>query len=718
MSTSAEPQAVGLPLDPQRSVGVVAINGPAYARAMLDLLDGGRVAVPLRGPEDAERIARGCVGEVIAPEAGGGWLRGPFTSRRGAAPAMVSFSSGTEGPPKAVLLARDSLHDAVVRLTEAMGTDRSIRDYVGVPVHHSFGYARCRAALHAGGEAWIPAGGFDMAEIRGMLQGGAINAISAVPSQWRVFLRNLDYFGPELAAVRWVEIGSQFMTADEKLALRRALPNARIVQHYGLTEASRATLLRVDSAPEERLGSVGRAEGATEIRIDPEGRIEVRGPHVALGVDDGARYVPIGQERWLRTSDLGRIEDGWLYFDGRADDVINCGGIKIAPDAVEAHVRATVPDAGDFGITRAPDPLRGDGILIALGPDAAGQGDAIAAAVRAYGATIDLDLAGALRLRAVASLPRTATGKLQRRALLAQIEAAPAEAPVAAPISAPVPAAPPSGFGAMLVELLGPGAADPARSFDDLGADSLNHMQLALAIERATGAPPPPHWERLPFAALIALVGSDGGDDMAALFAPAPKAPPLPDGARNMNPPGISFRALVAEDFRTNDRDPFHQGFLMLLIHRFGNWRMDVRPKLLRAPLTILYRVLNKLTQILFGMKLDYTVKIGRRVKLEHFGGMILGAREIGDDVILRQNTTMGIRGLDDLNAKPTLGPRVDVGAGAVIVGDVTVGADSLIGANTVVYANVPPGSVVIGVPGRVVGKRPPRTAADQTTHR
>jgi serine O-acetyltransferase len=100
-------------------------------------------------------------------------------------------------------------------------------------------------------------------------------------------------------------------------------------------------------------------------------------------------------------------------------------------------------------------------------------------------------------------------------------------------------------------------------------------------------------------------------------------------------------------------------------------------------------------------------VKVGRRVKLEHFGGMILGAREIGDDVILRQNTTLGIRSTDDLNAKPTIGPRTDVGAGAVIVGNITVGENSIIGANSVVFTNVPPGAVVMGVPGRVIGRNP-----------
>ena len=98
--------------------------------------------------------------------------------------------------------------------------------------------------------------------------------------------------------------------------------------------------------------------------------------------------------------------------------------------------------------------------------------------------------------------------------------------------------------------------------------------------------------------------------------------PPLPDGSRNMNPEGIGFWALLCEDFRTNDASFGHQGFWMLAIHRFGNWRMDVRPRVLRAPLSLLYKVLNKFAQIAFGMKLDYTVKVGRRVKLA--GGAIV----------------------------------------------------------------------------------------------
>ncbi|ODS23149.1 transferase [Candidatus Endobugula sertula] len=162
-----------------------------------------------------------------------------------------------------------------------------------------------------------------------------------------------------------------------------------------------------------------------------------------------------------------------------------------------------------------------------------------------------------------------------------------------------------------------------------------------------------------------------------------------------MNPSDIGFWSLVKEDYQVHDRDLFSQGFFALFVHRFGNWRMGINNKFLRFPMTLLYRLLRKAVQILCGIKLDYTVHVGRRVKLEHFGGMILGAREIGDDVIIRQNTTFGIRDMSDISAKPTIEQGVNIGAGAVIVGDITVGRYSIIGPNSVVAEDLPAFSVV-----------------------
>ncbi|WP_394343016.1 serine O-acetyltransferase [Paenirhodobacter populi] len=83
---------------------------------------------------------------------------------------------------------------------------------------------------------------------------------------------------------------------------------------------------------------------------------------------------------------------------------------------------------------------------------------------------------------------------------------------------------------------------------------------------------------------------------------------------------------------------------------------------------------------------------------------MILGARSIGSDVILRQNTTLGINSPRDLNAKPIISDGVQVGAGAVIVGNITIGKGAIVGANAVVTRDVAPGTIVGGVPAKVIG--------------
>ena len=175
-------------------------------------------------------------------------------------------------------------------------------------------------------------------------------------------------------------------------------------------------------------------------------------------------------------------------------------------------------------------------------------------------------------------------------------------------------------------------------------------------------------------------------------------------GDVNQNPPGMGLWALLREDRRTHDGKWLEQGFWAVAVHRFGNWRMGVRPRVLRLPFTVLYKFLNKWVEWTCGISLPYTVKLGRRVRIWHHGGMILGARSIGDDVHIRQNTTFGVaRRGDHRSLKPIIEDRVDIGCGAVIVGAITVGHDSQIGANAVVLKDVPPYSVCVGVPAKVI---------------
>jgi serine O-acetyltransferase len=191
------------------------------------------------------------------------------------------------------------------------------------------------------------------------------------------------------------------------------------------------------------------------------------------------------------------------------------------------------------------------------------------------------------------------------------------------------------------------------------------------------------------------------------------EAPPLNRGDRNQNPPGLGLWALWREDLRTHEGNLFEQGFWAVAVHRFGNWRMD-RPKLLRVPCTLLYRLLQKWVEWTCGITLPYTVRLGRRVHIWHHSGMILHARSIGDDVHIRHNTTFGVVRRDQNNAIPIIEDRVDIGCGVAILGDVTIGHDSAIGANAVVLADVPPYSVVVGVPGRVIKSLRPAAPTDR----
>lgn len=133
---------------------------------------------------------------------------------------------------------------------------------------------------------------------------------------------------------------------------------------------------------------------------------------------------------------------------------------------------------------------------------------------------------------------------------------------------------------------------------------------------------------------------------------------------------------------------------------------MKVKPKLLRAPLSVAYRAMFRGVRNVYGIELPYTARVGRRVVFEHQGGVVVhGAAEIGDDCVIRQGVTIGNKRLDQPGDAPKLGARVNVGAGAKILGAVEVGDDAAIGANSVVVKDVDPDTAVVGIPAKPTKK-------------
>jgi serine O-acetyltransferase len=165
--------------------------------------------------------------------------------------------------------------------------------------------------------------------------------------------------------------------------------------------------------------------------------------------------------------------------------------------------------------------------------------------------------------------------------------------------------------------------------------------------------------------------------------------------------------ASLREDWLLYERDPFRQGLWVMIVYRFGRWRYGLRSPLARVPMSLLYKLARTAMHVLTGIDLPCEAQVGRRLRIDHFGGIIVsGDAVIGDDVILRNGVTIGLKRTNERGA-PVIGNRVDIGAGAKILGAIRIGDDAVIGANAVVVHDVPAGATAVGIPARTLpGKR------------
>ena len=166
--------------------------------------------------------------------------------------------------------------------------------------------------------------------------------------------------------------------------------------------------------------------------------------------------------------------------------------------------------------------------------------------------------------------------------------------------------------------------------------------------------------------------------------------------------------AVLREDLRKHG-SLLTPGFQALAVHRFGVWRKRL-PLPVRAPVTALYQVAQLVVRNVYGIQLQSTVDVGRRVRLVHGGKLVIApGTVIGDDCVLYHNVTLGAA--RHISAVPKLGKGVTVGVGAVVLGPITIGDNASITPNAVVLTNVPPGATVFSEPPRVVQAPRPQPA-------
>jgi serine O-acetyltransferase len=140
-----------------------------------------------------------------------------------------------------------------------------------------------------------------------------------------------------------------------------------------------------------------------------------------------------------------------------------------------------------------------------------------------------------------------------------------------------------------------------------------------------------------------------------------------------------------------------YPGLHAILLHRLAH-------KMHRWGVPLLPRLLSHFSRLVTGIEIHPGARIGRRFFVDHGMGVVIGeTAEIGDDVLMYQGVTLGGTGGVKGKRHPTIGDHVVIGTGAKVLGNITIGARSKIGAGSVVVKSVPPHSTVVGVPGRVV---------------
>jgi acyl-CoA synthetase (AMP-forming)/AMP-acid ligase II len=345
--------------------------------------------------------------------------------------AVLLFTSGTTGEPKAAVLRHSNLVSYVISTVEFMAAGEEEAALVSVPPYHIAGLSAVLTGVYGGRrivhlaaftpEAWVAAAASE-----------AITHAMVVPTMLGRILDVLEDTGERLPNLRALSYGGGRMPAAVIDRALKLLPRVDFVNAYGLTETSstisilgpedhRRALVSDDPAIRARLGSVGRPLPSVEVQVrgpggevlaaNASGEIYVRGEQVAGEYLD--RKLTDG-EGWFPTRDAGWLDaDGYLFLDGRLDDVIVRGGENISPGEVEDVLRAH-PQVADVAVVGAPDDRWGERVAAVVVPKGqAPTPEALAEWVKSRLRSTKTPELWAFRTE----LPYNETGKLLRRAL-------------------------------------------------------------------------------------------------------------------------------------------------------------------------------------------------------------------------------------------------------------------------------------------------------------
>jgi long-chain acyl-CoA synthetase len=343
--------------------------------------------------------------------------------------AVLLFTSGTAGEPKAAMLTHGNL---VANLRQMLGIPEILRaDDVGLvalPLFHVFGLNVALGLSLATGAALVLDTRFDAAGTLRQVQELGVTTLLGVPTMFGAWADVPDGDGrgaSSLAGVRRAISGAAALDADVAVRFERRF-GIEIWQGYGLTESSPAVSTSLGTG-RNRPGSVGRPLPGVEVQlVDDEdepvlegdtGEIWVRGENVFAGYwrDAEATAQVLTEDGWLRTGDIGVIgEEGDLFVVDRSKDLVIVSGFNVFPAEVE-RVLSSIPGVAEVAVIGRPDPATGEAVEAVIVVDRGAEVNE--ELVRAYCGANLTRYKCPTSIRFVAELPRGLVGKALRRAL-------------------------------------------------------------------------------------------------------------------------------------------------------------------------------------------------------------------------------------------------------------------------------------------------------------
>lgn len=337
--------------------------------------------------------------------------------------AMIIYTSGTTGRPKGVMISHGNLAANTAAIIDYLGLRSADRSLCVLPFHFSYGNSVLHTHLASGATLIIEDNVAFPQMILRRMQEEAVTGFSGVPSTFALLLGRCRLQDYDLSSLRFLTQAGGAMPRALIDRLRSELPHARLFIMYGQTEAT-ARLTYLDPALLDRkIGSVGKPLAGVEIEVcDASGRelppgqigeIRARGPNVMLGYwRDPEATEKVLRDGWLYTGDLGhKDEEGFLYIDGRAVEMIKVGAFRVSPQEVE-EVIAGLPGVEEVAVTAIPDDLLGQAIKAVIVPSAQGAPNTlqVKAHCREHLASYKVPKI----IEFASSLPRTSSGKVQR----------------------------------------------------------------------------------------------------------------------------------------------------------------------------------------------------------------------------------------------------------------------------------------------------------------